>query len=116
MIDVLDDERADLKARLKCDVVTDPTKTVPVLAANQPVALLLDPEITPVSSTHSEYRFEVWLIHPSTDEHAARQWFSTQLGELREMPFERAQAELFTPPTGRAFFSYRVTYIETYQE
>jgi len=96
-----------------CKVYTDPPRALKALAAAEPVAILVDPDISLDGYSQATLEFTVWLAAPGTDTDQARRFFDTALEALAAIGFDTARAEMMQAPA-RSYIAYRITYTTTY--
>lgn len=99
-----------------CEVFTEPNNAFQALAANQPVALLTDPDVKPNSYNELELTFELYCAHPSTDSDTARDFFARALNLLTPIGYDSAVPYVLTPPSGHVYYGYKIAYTETYTD
>lgn len=96
-----------------CEVYTDPPRALKALAAAEPVAILVDPDISLDGYSQATLEFTIWLAAPGTDTTQARAFFDRALEALAAIGFDTARAEMMQAPA-RSYIAYRLTYTTTY--
>ena len=114
LTDILQNERDETAAKLigLCAVFTSTIEAARALEAGDAVAIVPDPAITLETTQAVTVDVEIYLVHPSTDEQAARKLFDEALQAL--WPFNQATPQMLDIGDTQ-LFAYRVTNQITYQ-